>query len=103
MNFSISLSNLWCFMESILEWNLNSVGGFDTAHAAARWESNTSYCYEFSNGDFDCLMTDVLWYSFYKLRAYDRAAIKFRGLEADINFNVTDYSEDLKQDRKSVV
>ncbi|URD77670.1 AP2 domain containing protein [Musa troglodytarum] len=44
---------------------LESVGGFDTAHAAAR--------------------------------AYDRAAIKFRGLDADINFNLSDYEEDLKQ------
>lgn len=30
-------------------------------------------------------------------RAYDRAAIKFRGVDADINFNVSDYNEDIKQ------
>ncbi|CAN0881389.1 APETALA2-like protein 2 [Linum grandiflorum] len=41
------------------------LGGFDTAHAAAR--------------------------------AYDRAAIKFRGVDADINYNVSDYDDDIKQ------
>lgn len=30
-------------------------------------------------------------------RVYDRAAIKFRGLDADINFNVSDYHDELKQ------
>ncbi|KAF9626649.1 hypothetical protein IFM89_037630 [Coptis chinensis] len=29
--------------------------------------------------------------------AYDRAAIKFWGVEADINFNLSDYEDDMKQ------
>jgi AP2-like factor, euAP2 lineage len=34
-------------------------------------------------------------------RAYDRAAIKFRGVDADINFNLSDYEDDMKQVRKN--
>nr|KAJ0214786.1 hypothetical protein LSAT_V11C400189190 [Lactuca sativa] len=30
-------------------------------------------------------------------RAYDRAVIKFHGLDTDINFNISDYEEDLKE------
>jgi len=30
-------------------------------------------------------------------RAYDRAAVMFRGVDADINFNLSDYEDDLKQ------
>ncbi|CAM8999038.1 unnamed protein product [Rhodiola kirilowii] len=30
-------------------------------------------------------------------RAYDRAAVKFRGAEADINFDLHDYDQDMKQ------
>ncbi|EFJ31745.1 hypothetical protein SELMODRAFT_38574, partial [Selaginella moellendorffii] len=30
-------------------------------------------------------------------RAYDKAAIKFRGMDADINFNLSDYQEEIKQ------
>lgn len=32
-----------------------------------------------------------------EFRAYDRAAIKFRGVDADLNFNLSDYDEDMKQ------
>lgn len=29
--------------------------------------------------------------------AYDRATIKFRGVDANINFNLSDYGDELKQ------
>lgn len=30
-------------------------------------------------------------------RAYDQAAIKFRGVSADINFTLNDYKDDIKK------
>lgn len=33
----------------------------------------------------------------FNFRAYDRAAIKFRGVDADINFTIADYEDDMKQ------
>ncbi|GMQ09659.1 hypothetical protein CsSME_00052945 [Camellia sinensis var. sinensis] len=42
-----------------------------------------------------------LWWGFDTAhavaRAYDRVAIKFRGTDAGINFNISDYNEDLQQ------
>ncbi|OVA18183.1 AP2/ERF domain [Macleaya cordata] len=43
------------------------------------------------------VLIEFLSFGFSDFRAYDRAAIKFRGVEADINFNLSDYDEDLKQ------
>lgn len=39
----------------------------------------------------------VIEFGCFDFRAYDRAALKFRGVEADINFNLSDYDEDMKQ------
>ncbi|XP_078438315.1 floral homeotic protein APETALA 2-like [Wolffia australiana] len=57
-----------------------------------RWESHIWDCgKQVYLGGFDTALAAA--------RAYDRAAIKFRGVEADINFNLEDYDEDLKQMR----
>ncbi|KAF8377578.1 hypothetical protein HHK36_030960 [Tetracentron sinense] len=55
-----------------------------------RWESHIWDCgKQVYLGGFDT--------SHAAARAYDRAAIKFRGVEADINFFLDDYEDDLKQ------
>ena len=43
------------------------------------------------------LLGDIIVLFLMMCRAYDRAAIKFRGVDADINFSLSDYDEDLKQ------
>ncbi|KAJ4704827.1 AP2-like ethylene-responsive transcription factor [Melia azedarach] len=54
-----------------------------------RWESHIWDCgKQVYLGGFDTALAAA--------RAYDRAAIKFRGVDADINFHINDYREDIK-------
>ncbi|XP_051143360.1 floral homeotic protein APETALA 2-like isoform X2 [Andrographis paniculata] len=57
-----------------------------------RWESHIWDCgKQVYLGGFDTALAAA--------RAYDRAAIKFRGINADINFDLCDYDDDIKQMR----
>ncbi|KAK9055418.1 hypothetical protein SSX86_026501 [Deinandra increscens subsp. villosa] len=60
-----------------------------------RWESHIWDCgKQVYLGGFDTALAAA--------RAYDRAAIKFRGVDADINFNISDYEEDMNQEIKNL-
>ncbi|CAI9296042.1 unnamed protein product [Lactuca saligna] len=55
-----------------------------------RWESHIWDCgKQVYLGGFDTALAAA--------RAYDRAAIKFRGIDADINFHINEYDEDMTQ------
>ncbi|XP_024991285.1 AP2-like ethylene-responsive transcription factor TOE3 [Cynara cardunculus var. scolymus] len=55
-----------------------------------RWESHIWDCgKQVYLGGFDTALAAA--------RAYDRAAIKFRGIDADINFHINEYEEDMTQ------
>ncbi|CAI9770520.1 unnamed protein product [Fraxinus pennsylvanica] len=55
-----------------------------------RWESHIWDCgKQIYLGGFDTALAAA--------RAYDRAAIKFRGVDADINFNLSDYEDEINQ------
>ncbi|XP_022868974.1 ethylene-responsive transcription factor RAP2-7-like isoform X5 [Olea europaea var. sylvestris] len=57
-----------------------------------RWESHIWDCgKQIYLGGFDTALAAA--------RVYDRAAIKFRGVDADINFNLSDYEGEINQTR----
>ncbi|XLU74285.1 hypothetical protein S245_033338, partial [Arachis hypogaea] len=70
---------------------LARIAPFQTLMCVSLFDLATSAC------SFPCVAVFLSSILPQLCRAYDRAAIKFRGIDADINFNVSDYDEDIKQ------
>ncbi|KAI7994724.1 APETALA2-like protein 1 [Camellia lanceoleosa] len=90
-----SKKNLSGFFSSILTSTKSSTSAFSLSYPSGVCPSMAD-CGKFSLCTIDS-EEEKLDQEAIAAATYDRAAIKFRGIEADINFNLSDYEDDLKQ------
>ncbi|KEH24472.1 hypothetical protein MTR_7g111940 [Medicago truncatula] len=100
-------ASLSCLSFIIFVWEYGVFESTATFYVAARYGSATPVPPSvIRNAELDIKVYDVNFCLIFvggfdtvhaAARAYDQAAIKFRGVGADINFNLNDYDDDLKQ------